>query len=100
MIRLEVKISNIDYDTLIEKYLPVFIESFQASNAPISMLVQNGLSDSFIKNIITKLNYDQKNKLTAELINSNSAKISEMLVEVAEKNNIIFDIDLLKAESD
>lgn len=100
MLKLEVEINEIDYNLLIEKYLPIFIESLQKNNMAISSFIPNGLSSSIIKNIVTKLNYEQKNKLVADLINSNSIKISEKITEIAQKNDIVLTIDSLKAEVD
>lgn len=100
MLKLEVEINEIDYNLLIEKYLPIFIESLQKNNMAISSFIPNGLSSSIIKNIVTKLNYEQKNKLVADLINSNSIKISEKITEIAQKNDIVLTIDSLKTEVD
>lgn len=88
MIKVEIELEDIDYDSLIEQFLPLMIEKLRQSNNPVAMLISNGMPASMAKMIIKKLPKATKDQLTADLINANKDKISEFLKENAAQNKV------------
>ena len=43
MIKLEIDIDDLNYDDLMEQYLPVMAEKLRASGNPVAMLISNGM---------------------------------------------------------
>lgn len=92
MIKLEIELDNIDYDTLIEKFLPKISDELRQSGNPIAMLLSNGMSSSAAKKILHGLSPETKDKLAADILKANKNKLIKNLQEYAEKQNIHGDI--------
>ena len=55
MLHIELDISDIDYDTIVEKYLPVLTDALRQSGSSVAMLISNGMSSSMARKIIDGL---------------------------------------------
>jgi hypothetical protein len=97
MIKLEIDISDIDYDGLIEQFLPVMLEKLRQSDSPASRLVASGMPAPMAKLLLKKLPPATKDQLTAELLNSNKDAITQYLKDIAGQNNIRLNIDDIRA---
>ncbi len=100
MIKIEFEIADIDYDYLIEQYLPVLTERLRRSENPVAMLISNGMPSSMAKMILKKLPAATKDQLTADLINSNKDVITQLLKDMARQQNVRLEIAGLQALSD
>lgn len=99
MIKVEIELQDIDYDNLIEQFLPLMTEKLRQSNNPFSQLLGNGMPPAMAKMILKKLPQATKDQLTADLINSNKEKIAEFLKETAGQNNIRLAFGDIKAKA-
>ena len=71
MITLQVQLDDLDYDMLVERFLPALTEQLRASGNPVGMLLSNGMSAELAKRIVKGLSREQKDRLAADLINGN-----------------------------
>ena len=97
MIRIEFELTDIDYDSLIEQYLPVLTERLRQSGNPVAMLLSNGMPSSMAKMILKNLPSATKDQLTADLINSNRDQLVRLLKETAQGQNVRLEITGLTA---
>ena len=66
MIHLELTVDDLDYDMLIDRFLPVIAEKLQQNNNPIAMLISNGMPASMAKSIVKQLPQDKKDQFAAD----------------------------------
>ena len=90
MVKLEIELSDIDYDQLLNTYLPKMQEKL-GENSPLSSL--GGLAGSLLGMAPDSM----KDKLAAEAINANADKLSEKMEEMAAKNGIPGKVKNLRA---
>jgi hypothetical protein len=100
MIKIEIEVKDIDYDSLIEQYLPMMTERLRRSNNPVASLLSNGMPASMAKSILKKLPPAKKDQLTAELINANRDQLVRLLLDLAQQNKIKADVAALKAKAE
>jgi hypothetical protein len=98
MIKLEIDIGDIDYDGLIDQFLPVMLEKLRQSDNPASKLIAGGLPAPVAKMMLKKLPQATKEQLTAELLNSNKDAIMLYLKDVAGQNSIRLTIGDIRAK--
>ncbi|SHI16446.1 hypothetical protein SAMN02745823_02931 [Sporobacter termitidis DSM 10068] len=100
MIKIEIELKDIDYDSLIEQFLPVMTERLRQSDNPVAMLLSNGMPASMAKMILKKLPPATKDQLTADLINTNKDQVVQLLKEAAQSQNIRLEISDLSAKTE
>lgn len=100
MIHIELSVEELDYDMLIDRFLPVITEKLQQSNNPVAMLISNGMPAAMAKTIIRQLPQDKKDQLAADLINQFACKIEQGAENAAAQNGIRVSVRDLKAYSD
>jgi hypothetical protein len=98
VIKLEIDINDIDYDRLIDQFLPVMLEKLRQSDHPASKLIAKGMPAPMAKMILKKLPQATKDQLTAELLNSNKSVITQFLKDIAAQNNIRLNIGDIRAK--
>ena len=84
MVKLELELTDIDYDYLIREYLPQVQERLQQSGSPLGSLLSGG----FAGGMLNLMPNSMKDKLAAELINANAARLTEELEGIAARNGI------------
>lgn len=100
MIKLEIEVRDIDYDSLIEQYLPVMTERLRETGNPVAMLLSNGMPASMAKMILKKLPPATKDQLTADLVNTNKDQIIKLLTDLALGQKVRMEIADLKAAAE
>jgi hypothetical protein len=100
MIKLGIEITDIDYDSLIEQYLPLMTERLRQSGNPVAMLISNGMPASMAKMILKKLPPATKDQLTADLLNTNKDQLSLLLKGLALEQKVRLEIGDLKATAE
>lgn len=100
MIKLEIDLKDIDYDSLIDQFLPVMIEKLRQSDNPASKLIASGMPAPMAKALLKRLPQSTKEQLTAELLNSNKDAITRFLQDTAAQNNIRLSIGDIRAKSE
>ena len=78
MIHLSIELDDVDFDRLIEQYLPVIGDQLRASGNPVGMLLSNGMSVGMAKGILRTLSQDNKEQLAADLINGGQVKLRHL----------------------
>jgi hypothetical protein len=99
MIKLEVDVRDIDYDGLIDRFLPMVLEKLRQSENTASKLVAGGLPASVAKAILKNLPRATKEQLAAELLNSNREAVIQYLCGLAGQNGIRIKIGDLRAKT-
>lgn len=93
MIRLELEVSDMDLDALVELYLPQFAEKLKREGNPLAAV----LNPTMVKTLLKTMSQDRKEQLACELINGNSAKMAKIFEESAAKRGINFKVHSAKA---
>ena len=99
MIKIEVELSELDYNSIIDQYLPVMIEKLQQTDNPVALLISNGMPAAMAKMILKSLPQDKKDKLAADLVNAYKDKIRQAIEETAERQNIHMKIGDIQAKT-
>ena len=99
MIRVELELKDIDFDSLIDQFLPVMIEKLRQSGNPASRLLSAGMPPAMAKMILKKLPKATKEQLTADLINSNKVQIAGFLKDIAGQNKIRLNLSDMRAKA-
>ncbi len=97
MIRLSIELDDVDFDRLIEQYLPVIGDQLRASGNPVGMLLSNGMSAGMAKGILRTLSQDKKEQLAADLINGNAAKLTASIEKMAAEKGFQAKVRALEA---
>jgi len=92
MVKLEIELSDIDYDQLLNTFLPKMQEKL-GSNSSLSSLLGGGLAGS----LMSLAGNSTKDKLAAQVINMNSDMLGRKMEEMAAKNGIPGKVRSLKA---
>ena len=97
MIKIQFELTDIDYDNLIEQYLPIMVERLRRSGNPLGALISGGMPASAAKAILKKLPPAMKDQLTADLINSQRDRFEQLLKEAAQGKNVKLEVAGLTA---
>lgn len=96
MIRLELELTDLDFDALVELFLPQLSEKLKAEGNPVGIL----MNPTMVKTMLRTMSQEKKEKLAADLINGNSERIIRMFEESAAKRGIRFTIQGAKAKAE
>lgn len=96
MVKLELDLTDIDYDSLIREYLPKVQEKLQESGSPLASMLTGGMASGMLGLMPNSM----KDKLAAELVNANAARLSEQMEEVARRSGIPGRVRSLKASAE
>ena len=93
MVKLELEITDIDYNALLERYLPEMAEKLRAGGNPLGSLLGGPLGRSMLERMPTAT----KEKMTAELLNSSAPRLTPKLEEFAAQNGAPLRVASLRA---
>lgn len=99
MIHIDITLDDIDFDSLIDQYLPQLMEKLSNSDNSVSRLLSGGMPESLAKAALHKLPQDKKEHIAAELINRNSDKLKFKTESFARENGIGVKIGRIVATS-
>ena len=100
MIRLSIELDDVDFDRLIEQYLPVIGDQLRASGNSVGMLLSNGMSAGMAKGMLRTLSQDKKEQLAADLINGNAAKLTASIEKMAAEKGFQAKVRALEARQE
>lgn len=100
MIRLSIELDDVDFDKLIEQYLPLIGDQLRASGNPVGMLLSNGMSATMAKGVLRTLSQDKKEQLAADLLNGNAAKLSANIEKMAAEKGFQARVRKLEAKQE
>ena len=93
MVKLEMELSDIDYDALAQEFLPRVADRLEQNGSPLASLVSGGMAGSLLKMMPESV----KDKLAAEMINAAASRMEQSLEEFAAKNGIPGKVKNLRA---
>ena len=93
MVKLELELTDIDYDTLLQEYLPRIKDKLEKSGSPLAGVLSGGMTGTLLQMAPASM----KDKLAAEMLNLNAARLEQQLTEVAARNGINGKVQNLKA---
>lgn len=99
MIHVDMTLEEIDFDSLIDQYLPLIMEKMRDSDNSLSRLLSGGMPADLAKAALHKLPQDTKERIAAELINRNGAKLKDKAERFARENGIAAKIGRITASS-
>ena len=98
MIRIETTIDELDYDSLFDRYLPAIAEKLRETGNPVGMLLSNGMPASMAKGIVAGLSQSARDKLAADLLNANGARLGQKIEELAAGKGVHVRVSAVRAE--
>lgn len=98
--KITLNINNIDYESIIDKSVPLLKEKAQADNNIMLKTISGILSmpGDIPKKMLNALPQETKDELVVYLINSNKVKIAELLQNILANKGIELRIDDIEIE--
>lgn len=98
--KITLNINNIDYESIIDKSVPLLKEKEQADNNILLKTISGILSmpGDIPKKMLNALPQETKDELVVYLINSNKVKIAELLQNILANKGIELRIDDIEIE--
>ena len=93
MVKLELELTDIDYDTLIREYLPKIKDKLEQSGSPFAGMASGGMAGTLLQMAPTSL----KDKLAAEMLNMNAPKLEQLFSDMAARNGLSGKVQNFKA---
>ena len=93
MVKLELELTDIDYDALLRDYLPKIKDRLEQSGSPLAGMLSGGMASTMLQLAPTSM----KDKLAAEMLNMNAAKLEQQLGEIAARNGLSGKVQNFKA---
>ena len=93
MVKLELELTDIDYDALLRDYLPKIKDKLEQSGSPLAGMLTGGMASTMLQLAPASM----KDRLAAEMLNMNAAKLEQQLTEMAARNGINGKVRNLKA---
>ena len=88
MIKIELELTDIEYDALLDAYLPQLQGKLGESGSPLARLLAGGAPASLARAALSRAPQSAKDKLAAELLNANAEKLKGELTRFAAENGI------------
>ncbi|HBR07958.1 MAG TPA: hypothetical protein DD735_03550 [Clostridiales bacterium] len=88
MIHIDITLEDIDFDGLIDLYLPLMMDKLRESDSAISRLLSGGMPENLAKATLHKLPPDTKARIAVELINRNSDNLKAEVEQYARENGV------------
>lgn len=99
MIKIEIEVSDVDYDGLLDRYLPQLMEQLRRTGGPLGPLLSGG-GESLARTVLRKASPSTRDRLAAELINTNAARLSGELEALASRQGVAIRIAGLQAREE
>ena len=98
MIKLELYVEELDYESLVETLMPLVGEKMKGSGNPIGNLLSAGMPISMVQGVIGSLPKAKKDKMAADFINSRADDVCRKLENTAKKHGIDLELASIHAE--
>ena len=99
MIKLELEIDDIDYAALAQELLPLAGDKLRNDGNPLASLLQSGAAGPVAKAVLARTPKSTKDKMAAELIESNNWKLIAALEQAAARKGIRLRIGKIRAQA-
>ena len=84
MVKLELELTDIDYDTLIRDYLPKVQEKLKESGSMLSAMLSGDMAATLLRMAPDSV----KDKLAAEILNLGASRLERQMEEIAARNGL------------
>ncbi len=99
MIKLELELSDLDFNALIDAYWPQIADQLKKAGHPISAMLANGMPLSVAKGMLRALSQEKKEQLAVSLLNNNQKKLISAIENAGAQKGISLHINRLTARS-
>lgn len=99
MIKLELELTDLNYDAMLETLLPRMTEQLRNSGNPVGMLLSNGMGAGMAKKILSSMSQQQKDQLIVDMLNANKGKLITKAEDLAAQNGIQGRVSSLKVSA-
>lgn len=99
MIKLELELTDLNYDAMLETLLPRMTEQLRNSGNPVGMLLSNGMGAGMAKKILSTMSQQQKDQLIVDMLNANKGKLITKAENLAAQNGIQGRVSSLKVSA-
>ncbi len=99
MIKLELELTDLNYDAMLETLLPRMTEQLRNSGNPVGMLLSNGMGTGMAKKVLSTMSQQQKDQLIADMLNANKGKLITKAEDLAAQNGIQGRVSSLKVSA-
>lgn len=99
MIKLELELTDLNYDAMLETLLPRMTEQLRNSGNPVGMLLSNGMGAGMAKKILSTMSQQQKDQLIVDMLNANKGKLITKAEDLAAQNGIQGRVSSLKVSA-
>lgn len=99
MLKLELEISEMDYESLLTALLPMMKDRMRNSGNPLGMLLSNGMPTSMAKKVISSVPPAQLDALIADTINANGPRAMAKIEEKAKEHQVNVKLSSIHAEA-
>lgn len=96
MIKIEIEVTDVDYDGLIDRYLPQVLDQLRQTAGPLGSLLSGG-GEGLARTVLRKASPSTRDRLAAELINANAGRLSGELEALASRQGVSIRIAGLRA---
>ena len=95
--RLELEVDEIDYDKLVDKYLPLLAEKLRQSDHPAASFLTGGIPLSAARGVLRAMPREKKESLVAELVNGHAAELAGAAEKYGAEQGLSFHIRSIRA---
>lgn len=86
MLKLELELSALDYEALIEKVLPLVGDKLE--NQSVGKLLGSGASTAMARAALGMMSQEKKDRMAAGLVNESADRIAAVIEQAAAQNGI------------
>ena len=94
--KLQIELSEIDYEALLTRFLPQVAEQMRTSGNPLSAALS--MPPALWKSVLRNLPQSRKDQMAAELLNANQKTLIELLEKLVREQGISAKIEKIQAE--
>ena len=98
MIKLEILVSEVEYEAILDRYWPYISEKLKESGHPIAKMAGSALPPAMVKSLVSAMPQEKKDRLIAELINVHEKKVCEKIESLAQNAEVGIDVQAIHAE--
>lgn len=94
MLEINLKVENIDYNSLVDKLLPLIAENYRDDGSVLGMVLNKtkGMQSSMAKAALSVMPQEKKDELAASLLMKYRSEIIDLLARTARENGVSMDI--------
>lgn len=93
MIKVELEISDIEYEALVDQFLPVVADKMNADGKSLGKILNKDMTAGMAKKVLSSMSQEKKDAYVAKIVNSNRDKILSKIALICAQKGIKLKID-------